>query len=123
MPVIWTTRKYLCKLLLTFCDLSKAFDSVSHNLVLGKCKALGVDSFWFDNYLSTRSQSVKLDKLVSSKETVTYGVPQGSILDPILFTIYVNDLHSHLQDCQVLQYADDTQFLHAECLNDLDTHH
>ncbi len=106
--------------LLTLCDLSKAFDSVSHRLVLRKCRELGADSFWFDSYLSTRSQSVKLDNIVSNNELVKYGVPQGSwILGPILFTVYVNDLHFYLQDCLVVQYADDTQFLHAECLNDL----
>ncbi len=52
---------------------------------------------------------------MSNNELVKYGAPQGSILGPILFTIYVNDL----QDCLVVQYAVDTQFLPAECLNDL----
>ena len=107
---------------LTLCDLPKAFGSASTNLVLRKCKELCVDSFWFDNYLRTRSQSVKLDKIVSNKELVKYGVlPQRSILGPILFTIYVNDLQFFLQDCLVIQYADDTQFLHAASFNDLDT--
>ena len=107
--------------LLTLCDLSKAFDSVNHNFLLKKCANLGVDSFWFNDYLNKRSQSVRLAKTVSSKENVSFGVPQGSVLGPVLFAIYVNDLCLNVQDCVVVQYADDTQLLHSDSLDNLNT--
>ena len=106
--------------LLTLCDLSKALNSVSQSILLRKCNVLGISSFWFNDYLKDRSQSVKLNQTVSSKETITYGVSQGSILGPILFAIYVNDLRDHLVDGTVVQYDDDTQFLYADCLGNLE---
>ncbi len=72
--------------LLTLCDLSKAFDSVNHSILLEKLENTDIDKFWFDDYLKGRSQSVRLNNTVSSKTTVRYGVPQGSILGPILLT-------------------------------------
>ncbi len=73
--------------LLTMCDLSKAFDSVSHNILLEKLLNTTVDKFWFDDYLSGRSQSFRVHDTVSSKPDASYDVPQGSILGPILFNI------------------------------------
>ena len=105
--------------LLTLCDLSKAFDSVNHNLLIKKCGKLGISSFWFNNYLSNRTQAVQLNNLTSDKEEVNFGVPQGSNSGPVLFTIYVNDLKDNLNDGTIIQYADDTQFLHSDSLNNL----
>lgn len=105
--------------LLTLCDLSKAFDSVSHNILLQKCAKINVDTFWLENYLINRTQSIRLNNVMSSKLEVTYGVPQGSILGPILFNIYVNDLPEYFNDCLLVQYADDTQFLHTGTLQEL----
>ena len=97
--------------LLTLCDLSKAFDSVSHELLIEKFDTLHIDEFWFENYLSERSQSVKIEGHISDKKTISYGVPQGSILGPLLFNIFINDLQSKLDNCSLVQYADDSQFL------------
>ncbi len=105
--------------LLTVCDLSKAFDSVSHNILQRKCEQLNIDTHWLKSYLTDRSQSVKIDNVISSTQHVRFGVPQGSILGPILFNIYVNDMSSFISDCTLVQYADDTQFLHQNYLSQL----
>ncbi len=61
--------------ILTLCDLSKAFDSVSSEILLSKCAELHIDNFWFKSYLSERSQSVRLSNILSDKINVCYGVP------------------------------------------------
>lgn len=96
-----------------FCDLSKAFDTLDHSLLLKKLAFYGVNdvSFdWFMSYLTNRKQRVQLsDAAVSKWETVKHGVPQGSILGPVLFILYVNDLARTLADQGiVVQFADDT---------------
>ncbi len=63
--------------MLTLCDLSKAFDSVSHEILLKKCFALQIDSFWFKSYIENRAQSVRLNNTMSNKLSIAYGVPQG----------------------------------------------
>ena len=110
-----------CISLLTLCDLSKAFDSVSHQILTEKLKMAAVDSFWFENYLSGRSQSVRLNNTVSTTASVQYGVPQGSILGPILFNLYVNDMSQYFKNCSLIQYADDTQFVHTGTIAELPT--
>ena len=69
--------------LIMLCDLSKAFDSVSHEILLNKLGLVQVDDFWFKSYLDGRKQSVQIDNTVSSSCSVEYGVPQSSILGPI----------------------------------------
>ena len=72
--------------LLVLLDLTKAFDSVNHDLLLNKLVQLNVDSTWFASYMHDRTHSVKIDKIMSEAKSNLYGVPQGSILGPILFT-------------------------------------
>ena len=97
--------------LVALCDLSKAFDSVSHRILLHKLDSVNVDKFWFEDYLANRKQSVKIGNYMSNSLPVEYGVPQGSILGPILFLIYVNDMREINFQCTMVQYADDCQFL------------
>ncbi len=70
--------------------------------------------------MSERSQSVRLSNTLSDKINVCYGVPQGSILGPILLYIYVNDLAEKINSSSLIQYADDTQFLRLDTINNLE---
>jgi hypothetical protein len=94
-------------------DLQKAFDTVNHPILLNKLKALGLAKKsveWFQSYLTDRFQVVDIDGTISSKSNITCGVPQGSILGPLLFLIYVNDMESSV-GCDLLLYADDSALM------------
>ena len=94
-----------------FLDLAKAFDSVDHNILKMKLRCLGFKQSavtWFGSYLLQRTQCTKLNGKLSNREYVTHGVPQGSILGPMLFVCYMNDLPSYIDGASTYLYADDT---------------
>ena len=93
-------------------DLSKAFDSICHSTLLLKLNSLGTSSQalkWFESYLTDRKQSTRLGTSLSDELTITHGVPQGSILGPMLFNLYMNDLPSAVKSSCTDSYVDDTK--------------
>lgn len=94
-----------------FLDLKKAFDTINHNILLTKLNTFNFSpeaTKWFESYLTNRSQSVKINDFSSPPLPLKTGVPQGSNLGPLLFSLYINDLPSVCSNVSIQMYADDT---------------
>ena len=107
--------------LATFCDLSKAFDTISTDILLHKLNIYGIRGLankWIESYLTNMTQYVNIDSHTSSCLPVRCGVPQGSILGPLLFLIYINDISASTTE-NILSFADDTTIF----LSDKDPEH
>ena len=106
-----------------FLDLSKASDTLSHKILLCKLSHYGVRGIplkLFESYLTNRSQAVYCNSTYSSFKAINRGVPQGSILGPILFLIYINDIVNVSSELKYTIYADDTNLLIGNAnINDL----
>ena len=119
-----TLDKRMCQLTV-FCDFSKAFDTINHTILLKKLLIYGIrgPSYkWFESYLSNRKQYTMFNNTASSYKHITCGVPQGSILGPLLFLIFINDITLSTDKLRFILFADDTNiFLQDQNLNNLCT--
>ena len=97
-----------------FVDLQKAFDTVNHTILIEKLKHYGIRGIaneWFKSYLTNRHQFVSINGTDSEIRHMEFGVPQGSVLGPLLFLIYINDLHNCIRYSTARHFADDTNLL------------
>ena len=108
-----------------FIDLRKAFDTVDHETLVTKLETFGIADIeltWFREYLSNRKQVVAVENELSDLGCISTGVPQGSILGPLLFVLLMNDLPDRLNLCSTLMYADDTVlFYSSKDIQDIET--
>ena len=100
-------------------DTSRAFDTVEHGCLIVKLGWYGIDEHWFKGWLGNRTQKIRGSEIQALP--VTHGVIQGSLLGPKLFSIFTNDLASHLTHGKLVMYADDCQFLDSEMPKHLST--
>ena len=99
-----------------FVDLSKAFDTISHSKLLTKLPSYGIDGkerTWFEDYLFNRSAQVSYNDVLSEAQQLKSGIPQGSILGPLLFVLFFNDI-TDIIDTNIVKYADDTVIYWAD---------
>ena len=95
-------------------DFSKAFDTIDHHILLHKLSYYGIQDKalnLFKDYLSNRTQYVLIDKISSTSRKIYTGVPQGSILGPLLFIVYINEMHTISNKFYFISYADDTTLI------------
>ena len=99
-----------------FIDLQKAFDTINHGILLSRLNHYdirGVAFDWFKSYLSDRIQYTTINNGRSEIQSITYGVPQGSILGPLLSLICINDLSQSIKNSEIHHFADNTNLLYA----------
>ena len=97
-----------------FVDLPKAFNTVEHDILLSKLehhRICGLANEWLKSYLSNRKEYVSINGYDSNLADIKFGAPQGSVLGPLLFLIYINDLNQALKFCKVHHFADDTNLI------------
>ena len=103
--------------LAAYVDFKKAFDCVQHPVLLARLSNMGVGSSiikWVESYLSNREQKVLANNCMSPSQVITQGVPQGSVLGPLFYIIYANDLSRIVNNCEIALYADDTVLFTAD---------
>ena len=113
-PLFKKLKLFTCGI---FIDLKKAFDTVDHTILLQKLDHYGIRGIindWFSSYLLGRSQVTEVDTYLSSKSQISCGVSQGSVLGPLLFLIYINDIHNSSDKLSFYLFADDTNLLYAD---------
>ena len=101
-----------------FLDLSKAFDTLNHTILIEKLRYYGLNDTslnWFHSYLHDRLQFTEYNSVCSDVVTLSTGVPQGSILGPLLFIIYMNDIQAATSNFKAILYADDTNLVSPLC--------
>ena len=108
-----------------FLDFAKAFDTVNHSILLQKMEHYGTRGLplsWFTSYLSKRHQAVEINNNMSDSLEITCGVPQGSVLGPLLFLLYVNDIYKSSTQLSFHLFADDTAIYYSHHIGEMVSH-
>ena len=119
VDIVSAIQSNMDKLLFTcriFIDLKKAFDTVDHQILLNKLNHYGLRGIiknWFESFLCNRSQTLEINKQLSDATLISNGVPQGSVLGPLLFLLYINDIRACSDTFNFYLFADDTKILYA----------
>ena len=102
-----------------FIDLKKALNTVDHIILLSKLSHYGIRGIindWFASYLTDRTQTTQVEASISSKGKILFGVPQGSVLGPLLFLIYINEIYRVSWKLNFYLFADDTYIYYTQTI-------